>query len=359
MALAGFSKSPIAAAASIFVALTGFAAVAATPGFAVKEEILGKDSNGNVTTTQTKTLAPNGTTTITVTVSRTNPDQTRPGLLTLNFTLPSGVDFASVKGCTLPTGFDPSKAQPTCTIEDPFAFSSTKNAFGTSVKATITVARHFDPSAPVPTSCPTASLGDVTVRATTDVGDDVTAAPAVTLGVKPYADIDVTATAPATANQGDTISVVGTIKNLGPCDATTVQIDPETNDAAGVTLLTFASISGACPVTVKVNPNTGAQTPTPGADGSCVIDSLPKGASVTITKTYKVDNVSAAGPETLRTSGYASAGADQADPNGDNDVADTRTVVPQSNGSCSTGGAVGPMALLGLMLMFSRKRRTV
>ena len=79
MALAGFSKSLIAAAASLLVALTGFAAVAATPGFAVKEEILGKDANGNPTTTQTKTLKPNGTTTITVTVSRSTPDQTRPG----------------------------------------------------------------------------------------------------------------------------------------------------------------------------------------------------------------------------------------------------------------------------------------
>jgi hypothetical protein len=354
MALAGFSKSPIAAAASIFVALTGFAAVAATPGFAVKEEILGKDANGNPTTTQTKTLAPNGTTTITVTVSRTNPDQTRPGLLTLNFTLPSGVDFASVTGCTLPAHFDPSTSTPTCTITDPFAFSATDNAFGIKVKATITVARHFDPSAPVPTSCPTASLGDVTVQATTDVGDNVTAAPAVTLGVKPYVDIDVTATAPATANQGDTISVVGTIKNLGPCDATTVQIDRETSDSAGVTLLTFKSISGAC--TETVDPNTGA--PTPGKDGSCIIASLPAGASVTITKTYTVDNVSAAGPQTMRTSGYASAGPDQADPNGGNDVADTTTYVQQSNGGCSTGGAVGPMALLGLMLMFSRKRRT-
>ena len=356
MALAGFPKSPIAAAASIFVALTGFAAVAATNGFAVKEEIVGTDSHGNPTTTQTKSLNPNGTTTITVTVSRTDAVQTRPGLLTLNFTLPSGVDFASVSGCTLPTGFDPSVAQPTCTIADPFAFVGTPapGAFGKSVKATITVARHFSASAPVPTSCPTANLGDVTVQATTDVGDDVTAAPAVTLGVKPYADIDVTATAPATANQGDTISVVGTIKNLGPCDATTVQIDPETIDAAGITLLTFKSISGAC--TGTVDSNTGA--PTPGKDGSCIIASLPAGASVTITKTYTVDIVSAGGPQTMRTSGYANAGADQADPNGGNDVADTTTYVQQDSGSCSTGGAVGPMALLGLMLMFSRKRRT-
>jgi len=359
MALAGFSKSPVAAAASLLVALTGFAAVATTPGFAVKEEILGKDANGNPTTTQTKSLAPNKTTTITVTVSRTSPDETRPGLLTLKFTLPSGVDFVSVVGCTLPDKFDPSKTQPTCTIKDPFAFSSTKNAFGTSVKPTITVARHFDPAAPVPTSCPTASLGDVTVEAITDVGDDVIAAPAVTLGVKPYADIDVTATAPATANLGATISVVGTIKNLGPCDATTVQIDPQTSSAAGVSLLTFASISGACTVTVSVDPDTGAQTPTPGQDGSCVINSLAPGASATITKTYTVDNVNVNGQdETMRTSGYANAGADQADPNSDNDVAGTATLVPNSSGGCSTGGAIGPMALLGLMLVLSRKRRT-
>jgi len=358
MALAGLSKSLIAVAASLLVALTGFAAVAATPGFAVKEEILGKDANGNPTTTQTKSLAPKGTTLITVTVSRTSPDETRPGMLTLNFTLPSGVDFVSVTGCTLPSGFDPSTKTPTCTIKDPFAFSSTKNAFGTSVKATITVARHFDPAAPVPTSCPTASLGDVTVQATTDVGDDVTAAPAVTLGVKPYADIDVTATAPATASLGATISVVGTIKNLGPCDATTVQIDPQASSATGVTLLTFASISGACTVTVSVNPTTGAQTPTPGKDGSCVIDSLAPGASATITKTYTVDNVNVDGQtETMRTSGYASGGADQADPKSGNDVAGTATLVPNSGG-CSTGGAIGPMALLGLMLVLSRKRRT-
>jgi uncharacterized protein DUF11 len=359
MALAGFSKSLIAAAASLLVALTGFAAVAATSGFAVKEEILGKDASGNTTTTQTKSLAPKASTTITVTVSRTSPDQTRPGLLTLNFTLPAGVDFVSVTGCTLPKGFDPSAAQPTCTVNDPFAFSTTKNAFGTSLKATIAVARHFDSSAPVPTSCPTANLGDVTVEAVTDVGDDVIAAPAVTIGVKPYADIDVTATAPATANLGATIPVVGTIKNLGPCDATTVQIDPQTSSAAGVSLLTFASISGACTVTVSVNPTTGAQTPTPGKDGSCVIADLAPGASATITKTYTVNNVNVNGQDqTMRTSGYASAGADQADPNSDNDVGGTATLVPNSSGGCSTGGAIGPMALLGLMLVLSRKRRT-
>jgi uncharacterized protein (TIGR03382 family) len=199
----------------------------------------------------------------------------------------------------------------------------------------------------------------VTVQATTDVGDDVTASPAVTLGVKPYADIDVTATAPANANPGATISVVGTIKNLGPCDATAVQIDPQTSSASGVNLLTFASISGACTVTVSVNPKTGVQTPTPGEDGSCVINSLTPGASATITKTYTVDAANVDGQtETMRTSGYANAGADQADPVGGNDVGGTATLVPSSSGGCSTGGAIGPMALLGLMLVLSRKRRT-
>lgn len=362
MARAGFSKPPVAAAASLLVALTGFAAVAATPGFAVKEEILGKDASGNPTTTQTKSLAPNGTTVITVTVTRTSPDEARPGTLTLNFTLPSGVDFRSVSGCTLPDTFDPTTSTPTCTITDPFAFDQTANggvgAFGVKVKATITVARHFAASAPVPASCPTADLGDVTVQATTDVGDNVTASPAVHLTVKPYADIAVTATAPATANRGDTISVVGTIKNLGPCDATTVQIDHDSSDSVGVSLLTFASISGACTVTVSVN-SAGVATPTPGKDGSCVIASLPVGASTTITKTYTVNNVSVDGQtQTLRSSGYASAGADQADPVAGNNVADTATVVPNDSGGCSTGGAVGPIALLALMLAFSRKRRT-
>ena len=62
--------------------------------------------------------------------------------------------------------------------------------------------------------------------------------------------------------------------------------------------------------------------------------------------------------ETMRTSGYANVSADQADPVGGNDVAGTATLVPSSSGGCSTGGAIGPMALLGLMLVLSRKRRT-
>src|SRR5215467_7065265 len=151
MPFPGYSKSPVAAAASLLVVLTGFAAAAQTPGFAVTETIV----NSDLTTTQTKSLSPNGTATITVTVSRSNAVETRPMLLTLNFTLPSGVDFVTVAGCTLPKGFDPSTTPPTCTIGDPFTFDPDKNAFGTSVKLTITVARHFDPAAAVPASCPT------------------------------------------------------------------------------------------------------------------------------------------------------------------------------------------------------------
>src|SRR5207302_2012608 len=276
MAFAGFSKSPVAAAASLLVALTGFAAVAATPGFAVTEKTTG-------TTPQKKSLAPNKTAVITVTVTRSSPDEARPMLLTLNFTLPSGVDFGSVTGCDLPTGFDPSTSTPTCTITDPFAFDPKANsgagAFGTKVTATITVSRHFDSTA---TTCSTTDLGDVTVNATTDAGDNATAFPAVTIGASQYADIDVTATAPATANRGATISKTDTVNN------------------------------------VSVNNQT----------------------------------------QTLRTSGYANAGADQADPNAANDTANTATAVPNDSGGCSSGGAVGPMALLGLMLLFSRKRRT-
>jgi len=122
-------------------------------------------------------------------------------MLTLNFTLPSDVDFVSVSGCTLPPSSTRSRRRRPAPSRTRFPFSH-KQHVRTSVKSTITVARHFDPDAPVPTSCPTASLGDVTVQATTDVGDDVTASPAVTLGVKPYADIDVTATAPAQRQPG-------------------------------------------------------------------------------------------------------------------------------------------------------------
>jgi hypothetical protein len=367
MALPGFSKSPVAAAASLLVALTGFAAVAQTPGFSVTETIITDPTTKPPTTAQTMSLAPNDTTTVTVTVSRSNPEETRPATLTLNFTLPPQVDFGDVTGCTLPDNFDPATDAPTCTIADPFAFDQTLNGgaggFPTAVQVGLSVSRHFDPKA---TTCATADLGAVTVEAKTDkdivsgtaLNDDATVS-SVTLKVLPYADIDVTATAPTTANLGDTISVVGTVKNLGPCDAPNVRIDPSTADAAGVTLLTFASISGACTVTVKVS-SKGAQTPTPGKDGSCVIADLPVGASQTITKTYTVDNVSVNGQtQTMRTSGYQRKNnpLSVADPNADNDVAGTATIVPSNNG-CSTGGAVGPMALLGLLLAFWRKRRT-
>ena len=359
MALAGFSKSPIAAA-SVFVALTGFAAVAATPGFTVTETIVNPDK----TTTQTTDLAPTDTADITVTVSHadTGADGTNvPTKLTLTFTLPTDVDFSAVSGCDLPKGFDPSTDTfSTCTITTPFPFDQVKNKFALEVSAVLTVARHLDK--PTPATCPTADLGDVTVQVTSDKGDtNVPATAPVHLTVDPYADIDVTATAPANANRGDTISVVGTIKNLGPCVAPNVRIDPQTSSAAGVSLLTFASISGACTQTVKVGKGF-SLTPTPGQDGSCVIASLAPGASATITKAYTVDNVSVQNQdETLRTSGYqlvSSGSHGISDPNPDNDVAGTATVVPNSSGGCSTGGAIGPMALLGLMLVLSRKRRT-
>ncbi len=371
MAFAGPSKSPIAAAASLFVALGASAALAGTvvtAGFTLNETIHSTDASGNPITLQTKSVAPGVNTNITVAVNMTptTDSAARPMLLTLNFTLPTEIDFVSVSGCTLPDNFDPSKAQPTCTVKNPFPLDTTvtPNKFGTNtVKVTLTVARHYDSSEPIPASCPTGTIGDVTVEAKTDVGDDLSTpadSPAVTLTRKAYADIDVSATAPTNANVGDTISVVGTIKNLGPCPATTVQIDPESANAAGVTLLTFTGISGACTTTYSVNAKTGVATPTPGEDGSCVIPTIAPGASTTITKTYHVDSVGLKGQsETMRTSGYANAGADQVDPNGGNDVADTSTIVPQdSGGGCSTGGAVGPMALLGMMLLFSRKRRT-
>jgi hypothetical protein len=340
MALPGLSKSPVATAASLLVALAGFAAVAATPGFTVTEFI----QKTKTTTTQTASLAPNDTATITAKVTRSNPDETRPGTLTLAFTLPSAVDFVEFSGCTEVK----SATTPTCTITDPFAFDQTANngvgAFGTEVSATITVSRHFDETA---TTCDTTDLGVVTVHATTDAGDAADqSGSAVTLGADPYADIAVTATAPANANRGDTISLTGTVKNLGPCPATNLEIDPESADAAGVNLLTFQSISGGCTATSTTK------------DAPCMIASLAPGATVNITKTYKVDDVSVQNSnQTQRTSGLAYAGSDVADPNSSNDVADTATVVPSDSGGCSTGGAVGPIALLGLMF-FLRKRRT-
>jgi hypothetical protein len=297
---------------------------------------------------------------VTVSHPDTGADGTNvPTKLTLTFTLPTDVDFSDISGCDLPKGFDPSTDTfSTCTITTPFPFDQAKNKFALEVSAVLTVARHLDK--PTPATCPTADLGDVTVRVTSDKGDDAPGQP-VRLTVDPYADIDVTATAPANANRGDTIQVVGTIKNLGPCPAPNVRIDPETSSAAGVTLLSFASISGACTQTVKVGSGF-TLTPTPGKDGSCVIASLAPGATATITKTYTVDNVSVQNADqTLRTSGYqlvSSGSHGVSDPNSANDVADTATVVPSSSGGCSSGGAVGPLALLGLMLVFSRKRRT-
>ena len=119
----------------------------------------------------------------------------------------------------------------------------------------------------------------------------------------------------------------------------------EASSAAGVSLLTFASVSGACTQTVKVGSGF-TLTPTPGADGSCVIASLAPGATATITKTYTVDPVSVQNAnQTLRTSGYklvSSGSHGVSDPNPDNDVADTATVsvLLLTSPVVGTGGAV-------------------
>src|SRR5437763_11090658 len=195
MALRGLSKAAGAAAASLLVALTGFAAVAATPGFTVTDVIVLPDN----TTTNTTDLAPTDTADIKVTVSHadTGADGSNiPTKLTLTFTLPADVDFSAVSGCDLPKGFDPDKDTfSTCTISTPFPFDQEKNKFALEVSAVLTVTRHLDK--PTPATCPTADLGDVTVQVTSDKGDNAPGQP-VTLTVDPYADIDVTATAPAT-----------------------------------------------------------------------------------------------------------------------------------------------------------------
>jgi hypothetical protein len=341
MALAKLPKPRfVAVLALLFTALPAWAV---TTDLSVKM-VAPPDSDGNPTTA----LDPGATVKIQVTVARPEITQDRPKTLTLSFSIPNDTDFGSISGCDLPKDFDSAKAvNPfVCTMTDPFPYDAKADTFGNTVEASIVVARKVPKT--IPSACPTGALGDVTLNVTSDTTDPDTTnnSGSVALTYNPYADLKVTASAPASANVDENIEIVGSVTNEGPCEAPKVIVRSECNDPKagcadpyGTSFLTFKSGTGSCASLTE--------------DGPCMITSLAVGASTTFSKLYTVDKIEAKNINaTVRASGFeASSGI--ADANNANDAVSTFTTVAQSSSGCSSAGSAGPGALLGLALALS------
>jgi uncharacterized repeat protein (TIGR01451 family) len=235
-----------------------------------------------VTKTAPATALLNNTFSYSLTI--TNNGATAASAVTLTDTLPAGVTFSSVTpaaSCTQAAG----------TVTCNYATL----AAGASVPAiTINVIAN--------------AVGTVTNTANvTETQADynlVNNTASATTTILPAADVQITKTGPATANQGDTITYTLTAKNNGPSPATTVTV----TDALP-SQVTFSSASAGCTLS--------------GTTVTCAAGSLASGATATFTISVIAQTVGSA----VNT---ATITADQADPTSANNTSSVTTVIGAS-----------------------------
>lgn len=139
-----------------------------------------------------------------------------------------------------------------------------------------------------------------------------------TTNILPAADVQITKTGPATANQGDTITYTLTAQNNGPSTATTVTItDPLPSQVS------FSSASAGC-------------TPS-GTTVTCAAGTLASGGTATFTISVIAQTVGSA----VNT---ATITADQADPTSSNNTSSVTTVIgPSADISIVKTGSANPV----------------
>ncbi len=249
----------------------------------------------------------------------------------LNAAIPADLKFVGiVSGCTSHNG----DGTLPCDVPDIVDGSSASVVF--SVKWPLPKS--------VPAACPD-SLGDasVTVTATTTDASALDNTATLSHVVVPYADLDSSMDAPATANVGDVVEFTVTIKNLGPCDSENVLVDSYGYVGQG---LTFQSSAAPCANVTDAD--------------QCALGTMKVGDIVTFTKTYRVEKL----PESLTSTGDPNGievSSDTFDPNHDpyNYAATsaTETVVTTSSG-CSASGIASPAIVLALAGLFAFRRRS-
>jgi hypothetical protein len=353
MAFPRLPKPNLIAAIPLLMTTFGLSVPAAGAVLAVDMPVPPADEESGV---DPKELAPGASIALEVTVTQAQAGAQQVESLTLSFAIPEDASFADVLGCEYSEDLSSAKSPLVCTISNPFPFIANDGVFRNSVKAGVVVARKK--SKTVPAECPSGALGNVTVEVTSDLSAEVTyTSRSVPLTKAPYADLKVEASAPGTADVGETIEVKGSVVNLGPCEAPNVIVRTEcsadpyagcANQQIGLNYLTFQSGTGVCGTLTEDKP--------------CKAGKLAVGASATFSKLFIVDKVDLKETEeTIRVSGFM-AESDFGDPNAGNDASDTVTVVAQSSSGCSTVGGAAPGGLLGLALATSllrkRTRRT-
>lgn len=123
----------------------------------------------------------------------------------------------------------------------------------------------------------------------------------------PLADVTLQKTGPDTVLKGDRISFDLVVGNLGPSDATSVEVADPT--PAGLSLV---SVAGACTAIGAIGSN------------ACVISTLPVGAKRTVTVTYQVPLNYAGSVTPAMIENRAQAAATSNDPDGSNNIATAR-----------------------------------
>jgi len=275
------------------------------------------------------------TATYTVVISNAGPSNATG--VRLDATLPAGTRLSSI-GTNCPPVNPP--------VNNVVTFPCNVGVIDDGASVTVSFVVSLPVPTPYPTVCPPTTIGNTSVVVTSTTLDPTPLdnSASVTNTVRPFADMAVTFTGPASANQGDTVTYQAVVTNRGPCPApgATLRIPVDSSgkpiiDPNGVII--FQSNSGDCTTAFP-----------------CALGTMDAGATKNVASTYIIDKV----PKELRRTAdpnTVNVRSNIDDPISSNNTASVSTLVVNDVGCSATGSSAAGVGGLILLLVFARNRR--